>query len=111
MRNHVQPGNVLTFTAAAPVKSGDGVTMGALFGVAATDAATGHEFEAAVVGVYRLPKAADDIAAGARVYWDASEGEVTTDDDEGGNRPIGAATEAAGTAAATVAVRLDGVAA
>ena len=111
MRNHIQPGNVLTFTAAAPVKSGDGVTMGALFGVAATDAATGQEFEAAVVGVYRLPKAGDDIAAGARVYWDASEGEVTTTDDTGSNRPIGAATEAAGPSAATVAVRLDGVAA
>ena len=111
MRNHVQPGNVITFTAAAPVQSGEGMTMGALFGVAATSAATGEDFEAAVVGVYRLPKADDDIAAGARVFWDAAEGEVTTDDDSGANRPIGAATEPAGPSAATVAVRLDGVAA
>lgn len=110
MKNRVQPGHVLTFTAAGPIKSGDGVAMGALFGVAATDAGTGEEFEAAVVGVYRLPKADDDIGPGDRLYWDAAEGEVTTDDDTGANRPIGAATEAAGPSAATVAVRLDGVA-
>lgn len=108
MRNHVQPGNVITFTTAAPVASGDGVEMGALFGVAATDAAIGETFEAAITGVYRLPKADEDIAAGARVYWDAGEGEVTTT--EATNRPIGAATEAAGPSAVTVAVRLDGVA-
>lgn len=108
MRNHVQPGNVITFTAAAPVRSGDGVTMGALFGVAATDAAPGQEFEAAVTGVYRLPKAAVAIAPGARAYWHLANGNVTTT--ATGARPIGAATEAAGTSATTVAVRLDGTA-
>lgn len=108
MRNHVQPGNVITFTAAAPVTSGQGVVVGSLFGVAATDAGTGDEFEAAVVGVYRLPKAAVDIAAGAKVYWHLTNNNVVTA--ASGARAIGAATEAAGTGAATVAVRLDGVA-
>lgn len=108
MENHVQTANMITFTAAAPVKSGDAVTMGALFGVAATDAPIGAQFSAAVSGAFRLPKADDNIAAGARVFWDASESEVTTTAE--GNRPIGAAIEAAGPSASSVVVRLDGIA-
>jgi len=108
MKNFVQTGNTLTFTAADPVTSGQGVVMGALFGIAATSAAAGVPFEASLTGVYTLPKAEDDIAAGAALYWDDAEGLVTTDDDEGGNLLIGAATEAAGTGAASVPVRLNG---
>ncbi|GAA0303437.1 DUF2190 family protein [Rhodovulum strictum] len=111
MKNFVQTGDTLTFTAPAPVVSGQGVTMGALFGVATTSAAAGVPFEAALSGVYVLPKAADNIAAGAALYWDAAEGQVTTDDDDGANRLVGAATENAGTSAATVPVRLNSIAA
>ncbi|PCH70215.1 MAG: hypothetical protein COC12_08575, partial [Rhodobacteraceae bacterium] len=78
MKNYVQPGNTLTFTAAADVASGDGVKEGALFGVAATSAATGEDFEADIVGVFDLPKGSDTITKGAKVYWKASPGEVTT---------------------------------
>ncbi len=107
MKNHVQPGHYLTFTAAAPVTHGQGVLMGALFGIAATNAATGEDFEAAITGVYELPKAAEEITAGARVYWDAAEGHVTLDDD--GNPLVGAATVTAAAGAALVPVRLNGV--
>lgn len=108
MKNFVQPGDSLTFTSGAAVSSGQGVVMGALFGVAASAAEAGDPFEAAVVGVFELPKAAGAIAAGMRVYWSAGAGNVTTT--ASGNTLIGAATEAAADTATTVRVRLNGVA-
>ena len=40
MKNYVQPGNTLTFTAAAAIASGEGLLMGTLFGVATASATT-----------------------------------------------------------------------
>ncbi|KPQ07472.1 MAG: hypothetical protein HLUCCA12_06545 [Rhodobacteraceae bacterium HLUCCA12] len=108
MKNFVQTGNTLTFTAADPVTAGQGVVMGALFGIAASSAATGESFEAALTGVFTLPKAEDDIATGAALYWDEAQGLATTTTAEGANPLIGAATEAAGTSASTVRARLNG---
>ena len=48
MKNYVQPGNVVTLIAPANVKSGDGVLVGSLFGVAAYDALIGAEVEVAL---------------------------------------------------------------
>lgn len=110
MRNLIQPGATVSFIASGTVTSGQPVTMGSLFGVAVTDATNGQSFEATLAGVFDLPKAAGEVTAGAKVYFDASAGEVTTDDDEGANVLIGAAIEGAGSAAATVKVRLNGVA-
>lgn len=109
MRNFIQKGDTLDFTSAAPVVSGQGVIMGDLFGIAATNAEAGASFSAAVVGVFELPKAAGAIAQGARVYWAADPGNVTTTPD--GNMLIGAATEAAADGATVVRVRLNGSAA
>lgn len=61
------------------------------------------------VGVYELPKLASAvIAAGARVAWDDTAKQVVLPG--AGKAPIGIAIEAAGNGAATVRVRLDGVA-
>lgn len=109
MRNFVQTGDTLTFTSPAPVTSGQGVVMNSLFGVAASAAAANDPFEAAVVGVFELPKTAGTIDAGAKVYWKADTANVTTT--ATGNKLIGAATEAAADAATTVRVRLNGTAA
>lgn len=111
MKNHVQPGNVVT--AIAPtggVSAGDGLLVGGnyLFGVCAIDAAEGAETEIATVGVFDLAKATGAIAAGARVYWDDT-AKVATGTATG-NRRIGVATVAAGSGDATVRCRLDGVA-
>ncbi len=106
MRNFVQRGDTLTFTSPAPVSSGQGAVMGALFGVAASEAAAGAPFQAAVVGVFELPKEAGVIDAGAKVHWNAASARVTTQ--AAGNRLIGAATESAADAATTVRVRLNG---
>lgn len=109
MRNFVQPGDTLTFISPDPVTPGQGVVMNALFGVATSAGGANDPFEAAVVGVFELPKAAGAIEAGAKVYWKADTANVTTS--ATGNKLIGAATEDAADAATTVRVRLNGMAA
>ncbi|WP_372425843.1 DUF2190 family protein [Salinarimonas chemoclinalis] len=109
MRNHVQPGNLITVTApAGGVTSGAGVLVGSLFGVAATTAAAGAPVEIATTGVYDLPKAgATTFTAGAPVYWNAAAGEAAA---LAAGRPlVGVATEAAADGATTARVRLNGV--
>ncbi|MCC5996501.1 MAG: DUF2190 family protein [Oceanicaulis sp.] len=109
MKNFIQPGNVITFTApSGGIVSGQGLLAGALFGVAATTAPAGQQVECSLVGVFELPKAADEIAFGDPVYWDNSQKAITTDDD--GNTLVGAAIAPAGAGAATVRVRLNGIA-
>src|SRR5262245_51265796 len=104
MKNFIQPGNTVTFTAdTAGVSSGDGVLYGALFGVACTDAAGGEEFEAQLVGVFELPKTSDTFTAGGKVWWNG------TACASSGSDLIGCAVEAADTNASTVKVRLNGV--
>jgi predicted RecA/RadA family phage recombinase len=101
--------NVVTVTApTGGVKSGDGIVVGALFGICATDAAEAAEVEIAIVGVFELPKASGQINEGAAVWWNATNGEVSNVTGSG-FYPIGVAVRAAGSSAATVRVRLSGV--
>ncbi len=58
MKNYVQPGNTITLAAPYDVTSGDGLLVGAIFGVAGGDALTGAEVEASLVGVFDLTKTA-----------------------------------------------------
>lgn len=78
MKNYVQPGNTVTLTAPYAVASGDGLLVGAIFGVAAGTAALGEAVEAALTGVYDLKKVASQAwAAGDKVYWDNTAKEAT----------------------------------
>ncbi len=99
-------------TVAAPaggVASGDGVVIGALFGIASTTAAAGETVTIATTGVFDLPKLASSvIAAGDKVSWDNAAKQVNVPGP--GRYPIGIAVEAAGNGATIVRVRLDGVA-
>ena len=106
MRNFIQRGDSLTFTNADAVVAGQGVKMGSLFGIAATDAAPGETFEASIVGVFELPKVAGAIGAGAKVYWKSDTANVTAT--ASGNTLIGATTVAAPDGAMTTQVRLNG---
>ncbi|MBB4092454.1 DUF2190 family protein [Ochrobactrum pecoris] len=73
MRNFIQPGKVITVVAVAAVTSGSLVVVGKIFGIAATSAAIGEEFELALGGVYELPKvSAEAWTVGAEIYADAS---------------------------------------
>ena len=109
MKNFVQDGKYLDFTAAADVDSGDLVQVGSMHGVAVTDVANGAKGALAMEGVFTLPKqvgAAGDAvaAAGDPVYFKT--GKVTGDDDSGANKLVGYALAAAAQAVATVQVRL-----
>lgn len=109
MRNYVQPGDSITFTAAAAASSGDGVLVNNLFGIASGDAAIGESLVLTTKGVFAMPKVATDVmAVGTVVYWDNSASLVTTDDDTGSNPRIGLAVTVAANPSGSVNVRLDG---
>ena len=108
-KTFLQGGDRLAVTAPAAVSSGDGVLVGALFGVALTDAAEGADVVVQTKGVWTPPKLATAvIPQGTAVSWGADAGQVVLPG--AGHFPIGAAVQAAGNGASTVAVRLDGVA-
>ncbi|NTI86027.1 DUF2190 family protein [Agrobacterium rhizogenes] len=87
MKNYIQEGDTLELTAPADVKSGDGVLVGKLFGVAAHSAKQGERVNLDRVGVYKLPKvAAQAWGEGIPVYWDAG---AATTDGTGGKTKIG----------------------
>jgi len=105
MKNYVQEGKTLTVTAPAAVVSGQFVTVGAIRGVVAYDAAQGEPVELATEGVFTLPKvAAEDIAVGDLLYWNGS---ACTKTAGTGSKPlVGVAVKAAGAGVTTVAVKL-----
>ncbi len=110
MRNFIQPGHSLAVVVpyASGVTSGQGLLVGALFGVAAVDGAQNAVIEAATQGVFDITKEpALAITAGARVFWDNTNRRVTTT--ATGNFCIGIATQAALAADATVRVWLNRV--
>ncbi|SRR5581483_4226116 len=110
MKNYIQEGRMITVAApTGGVTSGDGVVVGALFGVATKTAAAGETVTIATTGVFDLPKLASAvIAAGDAVAWDNTAKQVNLPGS--GRFPIGTAIEAAGNGATIVRVRLDGIA-
>ena len=106
-RNYVQPGETLTLTAPRTLASGDGFVVGALFAVALAAAATDKPVEGRRVDVFDLTKAAGAAwTAGQKVYWDNTAFNVTAT--AGGNALIGAAVQAAASAAVVGRVLLTG---
>lgn len=73
MRNEIQRGDVIDYTAGANILSGAVVTLKHALGVAVTDIANGATGAVAVEGVFELPKVtASAIAAGEKLLWDLS---------------------------------------
>jgi len=98
MKNFILPGNVLTLAAPYDVVSGDGLLVGAIFGVATHDALSGAEVETQLAGVVDLAKVASQAwTAGAKVYWDNTARRVTNV--ASGNTLIGVAVLAVGSGA------------
>lgn len=105
--NFVQAGNNLSIPAPANVSSGMPVFAGQIKGIAAGSALAGQSVDVLCHGVFALPKvAADDMALGTAIYWNATSGLATIT--AGGNTKLGVAVEAAGISAGTVRVRLSG---
>ncbi|MDK6078930.1 DUF2190 family protein [Massilia varians] len=78
MKNKIQKGDVITVIAPYAVTGGQGVKVGALFGVAAGDATQGNPVEIDRTGVYALAAVtADTGAAGDKMYWDDTARRIT----------------------------------
>lgn len=111
MRNFVQPGENITVTAPYAVESGELVVIGAMVGVANSDAENGAEVVISTQGVFDLAKVpAVVFTAGEVVYTTTAGGAVTdntdADSNSGGTVKVGYAVQAAGAGAGTVRVRL-----
>jgi len=105
MKNYIQPGKTITLPAPYAVSSGDGLLVGAIFGVASANSAIGETVEASLVGVFDLKKAASQAwAVGDKIYWDNTAKEATKT--ATGNTAIGVAVEAVGNAASETIGRL-----
>lgn len=110
MKTFVQPGNSLGVSVpyAGGVTAGQGVLVGAIFGIAAIDGAQNAVIEVATSGVFDITKEpALAITAGARVFWDNANRRITTT--AAGNFQVGIATQAAAGADATARVWLNRV--
>lgn len=118
MKNFIAVGNVLSIEAPElnAYRSGEGVLVGSLFGVVASDltfpeAEAGTELVVNVTGVYDLPKAPSQAwLPGAKVYWDDTNSRCTTVATD--NTLIGVATIPVGAGAGETIgrVRLNGAA-
>jgi predicted RecA/RadA family phage recombinase len=110
MKNYVQPGEVLEFTApSGGVVSGTGVLIGSLLVIPTVTAAEAATFNGLACGVVTHAKtSAQAWTEGVKIYWDNSAKVMTTS--AGGNTLVGVAAAVAANPSATGKVRLDGVA-
>jgi predicted RecA/RadA family phage recombinase len=109
MKNYVQSGKTITLTAPYAVSAGGGALVGAIFGVAANDVASGADGEFDLVGVFDLTRetgASTGWTVGALIYWDNTNKRVTKTSTS--NKLIGVAAAAAADGDATGRVRLNG---
>jgi predicted RecA/RadA family phage recombinase len=107
MRNFVKNGKMITVYAPENLKSGDGVIVGSIFGIASTDALIGQQVEICVEGVFALNKVAGALAQGIPVYWTVGSGTMLGSVAAAGTLKIGVVADAALTNDATVNVRLN----
>lgn len=109
MKNDVQNGDYIEFTAGATITSGQLVQVGDLHGVSVTDVANGAKGSLAMEGIFTLPKltaaAGDACTAGGPVYF--SSGSVSGSSSSGTRKLVGYSLAAAAQAATTVQVRLS----
>ena len=108
MKNFIQPGNVVSLVAPYNLTSGQGVLVGAIFGVAANDALQGTPVEAVRNGVFTLGAVtADTLATGDKVYWDNTARRLTKTATN--NVLVGAAAAPKSGTETSATVLLDGV--
>ncbi len=112
MKNNVQTErSVMEFVApSGGVTSGVGLVVGNMFNVPTVSAAQTEVYVGMVEGTVRLPKATGVAwARGAKLYWNPTNGNVTTATTSG-NFPIGVAANVRASGDTTAEVRLDGIA-
>ncbi len=79
-KNYFQPGDNIDFVTAGNVTSGDVIVAGNLVGIAANTTIGAAQVNVFTIeGVWKIAKAAPlAITQGAKVYWSASNGNVST---------------------------------
>ncbi|CAN5326257.1 hypothetical protein BH10PSE12_BH10PSE12_01880 [soil metagenome] len=93
MKNFLQSGENLSMPVPVAVSSGQGVLIGAIFGIASTDAPAGGACAIVRRGVFGLAKPASQAwAIGAKIYWDNTNKLATNV--SSGNTFIGATIQA-----------------
>jgi len=101
MKNFVQEGNVIDYTAGANLSSGAVVLIGVRIGVLVNDLANGATGPARVLGVFSIAKLSTDVVTrGAALYWDNTNSRLTVT--ASGNTLAGYATAPAGNGVTTV---------
>ncbi|MFH5926439.1 DUF2190 family protein [Roseomonas xinghualingensis] len=105
MQNFRQVGDQLTTIAPADVVSGQGIKIGAIFGVCTHSAKSGADLVIRIKGVVTLPKASGAVTEFQKVYWNDTDKVVTAT--ATGNSLIGVG-RAAASGAGSVDVVLDG---
>jgi predicted RecA/RadA family phage recombinase len=80
MKNFIKRGHVLNYTngTGAAILAGMVIIIGALVGIPVTDIGAGEVGAVNLKGVYEVPKAAGAITIGAKLYWDATNKNITT---------------------------------
>lgn len=107
MASLISNGYALDHTPAAAVAAGDVIVVGDIVGVAPRDIAANELGSIQIAGVFAMPKASGtNIAAGAKVYWNASSKIATVTNTD---KFCGHAVAAAGSGTVEVAVLLDRV--
>lgn len=106
MKNYMQKGSRLEYTATTDITSGTCLAVGDRVGIACADISTGATGVLVMEGVFELPKlSTDDIGQGVVVYFDANAGNITLSGT--GNTCAGFAFTAAGTGTTTVQVKIN----
>lgn len=108
MKNYIQKGGTVSVVAPYAVTGGQGVLVGALFGIAAHAAAQGAPVEILRKDVFDVSAVTADTAAqGAKIYWDNTARKLTTTATN--NTLVGCVTEAKANGDTVARVLLDGV--
>ena len=105
MVRFIQEGKRIDYVPTSAVEPGDVVVLGDLVCVATQAIAAGVMGSLAIAGVFRFPMAttsASALAPGAKVYWDAGSGIVTTT--AGSNKYVGKTLPKAGSPTVAAAV-------
>lgn len=108
MKNYKFPGDHITLPAPYDVTAGDGVKVGAIFGVSQGAALAGEDVVLVRKGGFDLVKtSAQAWTRGAKIYWDDANRRCTTA--ASGNSLVGAASSVAADPSDIGEVLLDGV--
>ena len=106
MKNFVQNGQTIGYTAGANITSGQAILIGAMLGIAATDIANGSVGIMAVEGVYTITSLTGTAwAQGAQLYWDDTNKRVTNV--ASGNTACGKCLNTKASADATCLVKIN----